>query len=57
MSCLAKTKVISVVDVIAAFNIVRVKKGNKEKTAFLTQYRLYKYLVMPFSLCNALETF
>ena len=33
------------------------KEGNKEKTAFLTRYGLFEYLVMPFSLCNAPGTF
>jgi len=47
----------TVVDVIAAFNKIRIKEGDKYKIAFLTRYRLFKYLVMPFSLCNAPSTF
>lgn len=39
------------------FNTIRVAKSNKEKIAFLTRYKLYKYLVIPFSLYNALGTF
>lgn len=54
---MAKVQIMTLVDVIAAFNSVRVKDGHKEKTAFLTRYSLYKYLVMPFSLCNAPRTF
>ncbi|KAK1911178.1 hypothetical protein P3342_011780 [Pyrenophora teres f. teres] len=54
---MAKVQIITLVDVIAAFNSVRVKEGSEEKTAFFTRYGLYKYLVMPFRLYNALETF
>ena len=44
-------------DIIAAFNEIRIKEGDKEKTAFLTRYGLFEYLVIPFNLCNALGTF
>lgn len=54
---MAKVQVMTLVDVIAAFNSVRVKEGHEEKTAFLTRYGLYEYLVMPFGLCNAPGTF
>lgn len=54
---MAKVQMMSLVDVIAAFNTVRVADGDEEKTAFLTRYGLYEYLVMPFGLCNAPGTF
>jgi hypothetical protein len=54
---LSKVRFYSIVNVIAAFNRLRIKEGDKHKTAFLTQYSLFKYLVMPFRLCNALGTF
>jgi hypothetical protein len=57
MSRLAKTRIISIVNVIAAFNMIRIKEGDKYKTAFLTRFGLYKYIVMLFRLCNALGTF
>jgi hypothetical protein len=57
LSRIARVKVMSIVNVIAAFDTVRVKEGNKKKTAFLTQYGLYEYVVMPFGLCNAPGTF
>lgn len=57
LATLNKACIISVVDVIAAFNAVRIKEGDEEKTAFLTRYGLYEYLVMPFGLCNAPGTF
>ena len=44
-------------DIIAAFNEIRIKEGHEEKTAFLTRYGLFEYVVMPFGLCNAPSTF
>ncbi len=57
LSRLYKVKYYSKFDIIAAFNKIRVKKEDKEKTAFLIKYDLFKYLVMPFRLCNAPGTF
>ena len=31
------------INVIAAFNTIYIKEEDKEKIAFLTHYRLYKY--------------
>ena len=47
----------SIIDIVAAFNIVCIQEGNKEKIVFQTQYRLYKYIVILFSLYNTLGTF
>ncbi|KAF7568084.1 hypothetical protein PtrM4_126970 [Pyrenophora tritici-repentis] len=54
---LANVAYFTVVDVIAAFNKIRIKEGDEHKTAFLTRYGLFEYLVMPFGLCNAPGTF
>lgn len=51
------TKIFSKVDLKDEFNQIRIKEGNKCKTAFKTRYGLYKYLLMPFGLCNAPSTF
>ena len=54
---LCAAKFYTKLNVIAAFNEIRIRKGDEEKTAFLTRYGLYEYVVMSFDLCNAPETF
>lgn len=54
---LCAARIYSKFDIISAFNEIRVKDGHEEKTAFLTRYGLYEYMVMPFGLCNAPATF
>ena len=44
-------------DVIHAFNPIRIKEGHKWLTVFNSRYGQFKYLVMPFDLCNAPKTF
>ena len=36
---------------------MRIKEGDKEKTAFQTRYSHFEYQVMPFGLFNALASF
>ena len=57
LSKLCAAKIYSKFDIIAAFNEIRMKEGDEEKTAFLTRYGLFEYTVMPFGLCNAPSTF
>jgi hypothetical protein len=40
-----------------AYHRIRIKAGDEWKTAFQTRYGHFKYLVMPFSLTNALASF
>ena len=54
---LCSAKYFSKFDIIAAFNEIRMRQGDEKKTAFLTRYGLFEYVVMPFGLCNAPGTF
>ena len=44
-------------NIIAAFNQLRIAKGEEWKTAFQTHYGFYEYLVKPFGLANAPSLF
>ena len=57
LECVCKAKIFSKIDIIAAFNKLRIKEGEEWKTAFRTRYGLYEYLVMPFRLANGLSSF
>ena len=45
------------IDIISAFNNIRVKEGLEYLTAFRTRFGLYESLVMPFGLTGAPATF
>ena len=47
----------SKVDIISAFNMVRIKAGQEYLTAFRTRFGLFESLVMPFGLSGAPATF
>jgi len=44
-------------DLRNAYNLIRIKEGDKYKTAFRTRYSQFKYRVLPFGLMNAPVTF
>ena len=57
LDCLCNAVIYTKLDIIAAFIHLWIAKEEEWKTAFWTRYRLYKYLVMPFSLANAPSSF
>jgi hypothetical protein len=57
LDALCGAKVYSKLDIIAAFNKLRIAEGHEWKTAFITRFGLYESLVMPFGLCNAPASF
>jgi hypothetical protein len=54
---LVKVQYFIKLNIIAAFNKIRVHKGDKKYTAFYTQWGLFKYLVMLFSVKNSPNIF
>ncbi|KID93943.1 retrotransposon nucleocapsid protein, partial [Metarhizium majus ARSEF 297] len=57
LSQLSQAKYFTKLDVVAAFNRIRIKEGQEWMTAFNTRYGLFESLVMPFGLSNAPATF
>jgi hypothetical protein len=54
---LCKAKRYTKLDVIGAFNRLRVRDRDQELTTFTTRYRAYIYEVMPFGVCNGPRSF
>ena len=57
LTLLGKAKYFTKLDVISAFNRLRIADGDEYLTAFRTRFDLYEYLVMPFGLANAPSSF
>ncbi|MBW0532435.1 hypothetical protein O181_072150 [Austropuccinia psidii MF-1] len=51
------SSIFSKIDLCGAYNLLRIKEGDKHLTAFKTKYDSFEYLVMPFGLTNAPATF
>ena len=54
---LSRAKIFTKLDIISAFNRLRIREGDEELTAFRTRFGLFEYLVMPFGLCNGPASF
>jgi hypothetical protein len=57
LDALCHAKFYTKLDVIAAFNNLRIAEGHEWKTAFITRFGLFESLVVPFGLCNAPASF
>ena len=54
---ISRAIVLSKFDIRNGYNQLRMAPSEKEKTTFCCHYGLFEYTVMPFSLCNASNTF
>ena len=57
LSQLSRAKFFTKLDVISAFNKLRIKEGDEWKAAFTCRYGLFEPLVLPFGLCNGPASF
>lgn len=57
LDLVGKAKIFTKVDVISAFNRIRIAQGHEWLTAFITRFGLYEQLVTPFGLSGAPATF
>jgi hypothetical protein len=57
LDSLCYTKFYTKLDIIVAFNNIRIAEGHEWKTAFITRFGLFEMLVMPFRLYNAPASF
>ena len=53
LDAICRAKIFTKLDVIAAFNRIRVKQGHEWLTAFITRFGLFESLVVPFGLQGA----
>jgi len=57
MKRLRNAKYFTTIDIQHAFNAIRMKESAKDWTTFRTREGSYRYLVMPFGLCNGPSTY
>ena len=57
LNLMVSSVIFTKLDIIAAFNKLRMAEGEEWKTAMCTCYSLFEYLVMPFELCEAPSSF
>jgi len=57
LDCVREARIFTKLDLPGAYNLIRIKEGDKYKTAFRTRYGQFEYRVMPFGLTNVPATF
>ena len=54
---LSRAKIFTKLDIISAFNRLRIREGDESLTAFRTRFGLFEYLIIPFGLYNRPASF
>lgn len=54
---MANSRVYSAIDSAGAYHVVKIRKEDREKTAFATHQGLFHFIRLPFGLCNAPATY
>ena len=54
---LAKAKYFTKIDLASGYHLVKIVEGHELKTAFITWYGTFEWLVLPLGLINAPATF
>ena len=54
---LSRAKIFTKLDIISAFNRLRIREGDESLTVFRTRFGLFEYLVIPFGLYNGPASF
>ena len=54
---LSRAKVFTKLNIISAFNRLRIREEDEELTVFRTRFDLFKYLILLFGLCNGSASF
>ena len=54
---LTSSNIFTAFNLKGVYNLIRIKEGDKWKTAFRIKFRLFKYLIIPFGLINTLVIF
>ena len=57
LNCLSWVRIFIKLNIIAAFNRLCIWESNKVLITFCTYFSLFKYLIMPFDLCNSSASF